>query len=489
MSGELTLNGLSTRQGPAYKWFVTLTVVLGTISTVLTATIVNVALPDIMQALQMTPDRVQLLSTGFLAAMTGSMLLTAWFVDSYGQRLTYVLVISVFVIASIVGGFAPNSTVLILARIGQGIAAGLMQPLSMLVIFKVFPVEKRGSAMGIYGVGIVLAPALGPTLGGFLVDLFSWRYVFFVSIPFSLTGLLMAFRFLPNQTENKERLAFDWLGLFAIAAFLVTLLSAFTLGSAHGWISVTVISCAVAAVMSLLFFIWWENKCSAPLFNLSVFANVTFSNAALVGFMLGAGMYGSTFLIPLYVQSVLSYSATSAGLLLMPSGLIMGIIFPIAGRLADRSPAVITISLGLLAFALSSFLMTKAELDTSFWALAFWIVLGRIGLALVTPSLNVGSMRVLPPALLSQGSGAINFVRQLGGAFGVNLIAVYLHIRMLVHAGKMDEEFNPQLVQIPKNHSELLAYHDAFSVMAIVFALALIPAIWMHWSSRRTSRS
>src|SRR3546814_135110 len=180
------MDGLFARFGPAYRWLVTATVMMGTIATILTATIVNVALPDIMGAFGMGQDKAQLLSTGFLAAMTGTMLLNAWMVEAFGQRATFMLAVTVFIVASVIGGLAPAEGVLILARVLQGGAAGILQPLAMQVIFQVFPPEKRGSAMGIYGIGVVLAPALGPTLGGIMVDSFSWRYVFFMSVPFCL---------------------------------------------------------------------------------------------------------------------------------------------------------------------------------------------------------------------------------------------------------------------------------------------------------------
>ena len=204
-----SIEGLFARFGPSYRWLVTATVMMGTIATILTATIVNVALPDIMGAFGMGQDKAQLLSTGFLAAMTGTMLLNAWMVDTLGQRATFMLAITIFIAASIMGGLAPAEGVLILARVLQGGAAGILQPLAMQTIFQVFPPEKRGSAMGIYGIGVVLAPALGPTLGGIMVDSFSWRYVFFMAVPFCFIGLFMAAILMPGRATSGPPRKFD----------------------------------------------------------------------------------------------------------------------------------------------------------------------------------------------------------------------------------------------------------------------------------------
>jgi len=507
-----SIEGLFARFGPAYRWLVTLTVMMGTIATILNATIVNVALPDIMGTFGMGQDKAQLLSTGFLAAMTGTMLLNAWMVETLGQRATFMLAVSVFIAASILGGLAPAEDVLILARVLQGAAAGILQPLAMQVIFQVFPPEKRGTAMGVFGIGVVLAPALGPTLGGIMVDSFSWRYVFFMSVPFCLVGLFLATLFMPGRAASGPPRRFDWIGFGLLTVFLVTLLNGLSNGQRYGWMSDSILTDFTFALVTGIGFIVWELCTPTPILNLKLFTNRIYAGASVVAFIFGAGIFGSTFLIPLFVQTIQGYTPTRSGLLLMPAGLILAIVFPIAGRLTDKTPAYAIVMFGLVVFALSSFLMTGVDTNTPFWLFAWWIMLGRIGLGFVMPSLNAGALKALPMALLGQGSGAINFVRQLGGAFGVNLLSITLERRthlyvdsftVAQHAansattdmlstvtGVLAQAGVPEAIRQAgaMNHlghmiyaqGNMLGYRDSFFIAGAIFVAALLPALMMR---------
>ncbi|MBZ9566953.1 DHA2 family efflux MFS transporter permease subunit [Modicisalibacter tunisiensis] len=512
-----SIDGLFARYGPAYRYWVTLTAMMGTISTVLTATIINVALPDIMGAFGMGQDTAQLLSTGFLAAMTGTMLLNAWLVDAVGQRATYLIAMGVFSAASILGGLATGETLLITARLLQGAAAGILQPLAMQVIFQVFPPERRGSAMGVYGIGVVLAPALGPTLGGLLVDSFSWRYVFFIALPFSLLGPFLALLFMPGRTHDGPIRRFDWLGFALLTVFLVTLLDGLSSGQREGWRSDAILVEFSVAIVSVVAFVVWEFRTATPLLNLGLFSRRVFSSAAVVAFIFGAGIYGSTYLIPLFVQTIQGYTPTRSGLLLMPAGFVLALVFPLAGRATDRTPPPLTMSLGLALFALSCFLMTAADTDTPFWTFAGWIVVGRIGLGLVLPSLNAGALAALPQTLLGQGSGAINFVRQLGGAFGVNGLSLLLSdstqryaqaftaaqdgshtgttaflqasTSLLAQSGLAAPERQAvagrYLDQVIAVQSQMMGFRESFLSVALLFLAALLPTLLMAGAARR----
>ncbi len=511
-----SIEGLFARFGPSYRWLVTATVMMGTIATILTATIVNVALPDIMGAFGMGQDKAQLLSTGFLAAMTGTMLLNAWMVDAIGPRLTFMSAVAVFIAASVMGGLAPAEGVLILARVLQGAAAGILQPLAMQTIFQVFPPEKRGSAMGIYGIGVVLAPAIGPTLGGIMVDNFSWRYVFFMAVPFCAIGLFLATLFMPGRMSSGPPRRFDWIGFGLMTVFLITLLNGLSNGQRYGWLSDTILANFMAASITGVSFIVWEYTTPTPMLNLKLFSSRVYAGASVVAFIFGAGIYGSTFLVPLFVQTIQGYTPTRSGFLLMPAGLILAIVFPIAGRLTDRTPAFVTVVFGLAIFAVSSFLMTGVDTNTSFWVLAWWIMLGRIGLGFIMPSLNAGALKALPMTLLGQGSGAINFVRQLGGAFGVNLLSIALEWRSQLYVDSFTVAQNPgngatagllrdvtgllaqagvpeairqagamnYLGRVIYSQGNMLGFRDCFFIVGVIFLVALLPALMMHRGSR-----
>ena len=514
------IEAYAVRFGGGYKWFATITVMLGTIATTAASTMVNVALPDIMGAFGLGQDQVQWLSTGFLAAMTATMLLSAWALGRFGYRLAFIGALVVF-IAGCVGGAAANSGgAVILARVLQGAASGLVQPMAMVVMAQVFPSSWRGRAMGIYGVGVVLAPALGPTLGGFLVDEYSWRDVFLAIVPVCGVAIAAAAVFLPGRGPQAQAAAhrFDGIGFFLLAGFLVCLLSALSNGQREGWNEDLILALFAAAAGAAVAFVVWELTCDAPLLNLHVFANGRFAASCLVAFALGVGIYGSTYIVPMFVQTVQGYTPTRSGLLLMPAGFVLALVFPLAGHLSDRLPPWLPVMVGLSLFGLSNWLCGGADVDTSFLALAGWIVLGRIGLGLMMPALNAGALRALPPEQLAQGAGSVNFVRQFGGALGVNLLSVLIDRQTSFHADALAQaitpasraatetvrQLGPMLVHwgnpfgtrlpgdlppaamayletmlVPK--AQLLAYQDGFLVVAVLFFATLLPA----WLMRR----
>jgi len=501
--------------GPAYKWYATGTIMVATISVVLSTTIVNVAIPAVMGAFGISAVQAQWISTGFLAAMTATMLLADWADRAFGMRLTMNAAMGVFLVGSVVGGLAPNETILTLARVVQGAAAGIVQPLAMIMLFKVFPPDKRGAAMGIYGVGVVLAPALGPWIGGVLMDAFDWRFVFYLGLPFAGVAILLSNLFLPGREQTGPLPAFDFPGVAILAVFLAVILSTLSNAQRLGCDSnMTLVGFMVSAA-SAAGFILWELHTDKPMLDMRLFANFAFVSASVVSFIMGAGLFGSTYLLPVFVQQIQGMTPTQAGLLLMPSGFVMLIVFPIAGRLSDRVPAAILIGIGMAIFAWSSWLMADANINTTFWTLAWWTVISRVGLGLVFPAISSGALKVLPRHLLGQGSGASNFIRQLGGAFGVNLLTVFIERRTVMHAdafaatqtsdntttmellrevaGLMHSSGLPDTQLLPAAASYLgqtvviqssnAAFQDGFMVVFAIFVLALAPT-WFMWRAR-----
>jgi DHA2 family multidrug resistance protein len=509
---------LQTRFGASYRPLATLTSLIAAIAVILSATIVNVAIPDVMGAFGIDQVQAQWLSTGFLAAMTATMLLSAWADRALGQRATMVGSLALFAFGSILGGLAPNESILTLARVLQGAAAGVVQPLAMIVIFNVFPADKRGAAMGIFGVGVVLAPALGPWVGGLLIDTFNWRAVFYLGVPFAAIGVVLSMLFLPTRNKDQPAPHFDWIGIILLAAFLIALLSALSNGQRLGWGSDPILLQFAIACVTAIAFVWWENRAAQPMLDLRLFTNLPFTAGALVSFVMGAGLFGSTYLLPLAVQTIQGYTPTQAGLMLMPAGFVLAVVFPLAGRLSDRLPAGAMISFGLIVFAYASYATAAFDVNTSFATVAFLTVLTRVGLGFIFPSLSVATLQVLPRALVGQGSGTINFTRQLGGAFGVNLLAVALERRTAFHADAMtalqsaDNAITgsfvsqvtdtlhatvlPSFQQLPASfwylgeviyaQARTAAFRDGFLITALVFVVALLPTWFLHRAMRRS---
>jgi DHA2 family multidrug resistance protein len=512
---------LAAHHGPAYRWMATGTVLVASISVILSATIVNVAVPEIMGAFGIEQTKAQWLSTGFLAAMTATMLLADWAGRAFGQRGTITIALILFMAGSLLGGVAPDEDVLILARVLQGAAAGIVQPTAMMIIFQLFPPHERGAAMGIFGIGVVLAPALGPWVGGLLMDTFNWRYVFYVGMPFALLGIVMANLLLPSRVETGPRPGFDWAGFGLLSAFLVTILNALSNGQRAGWDSDRILMQFAVAGICLMAFLAWEACVSKPMLELRLFRYSGLAGASVVSFILGAGMFGTTYLLPVFVQTIQGLTPTEAGLLLMPAGLILVLIFPVAGRLSDRFSPGLLIGAGFILFAWSSYLTAGVDVGTAFWVLAGWAVIGRIGMGFIFPALSVGSLRMLPSDLLAQGSGTVNFMRQLGGAFGVNLLAVMLERRTVFHAEALAATQTPDnattiaylghaagftdaaglttLQQVPAAvwflgqavylQANTMAYQDCFLVTAAACAAALVPAWVLDRGGRQRRRS
>jgi EmrB/QacA subfamily drug resistance transporter len=503
-----TTEALQERYGPRYRWFATGTVMLGTISAMLTTTTVNVAIPDIMGAFGIGQDRAQWLSTGALAGMTVGMLLNAWLMRSFGQRKTFVGALCVFVTALFLAGLSPNENVLIVCRVVQGTIAGILQPLSMYTLFRVFPPEQRGTAMGFFGMSVILGPALGPTLGGIMIDSFNWRYIFYIAMPISASGILLANLFLPEREELGERAGFDWPGFVLLATSVGCFLTGLSNGQREGWHSDYIVAMFTIAGGGTLAFLIWELRIVHPLVNLRVFTSLQFTSAAAVAFILGVALFGSTYLVPLFVQTVQHYTPLAAGLLLMPAGLIMGLVMPIGGYLSDRIPARGMIIAGILCLGASSFWLASVDTNMSFWAIAMAVVMSRIGFGLIKPSLNVSALRALRPELLGQGAGMINFARQMGGAFGVNSLSVILDRRTFFHSDTLtalQTSANTSTLELLRSVQALLArsgvpedlqaagalhylgkvvyaqaytmgFRDSFLISGIVFTIALIPA-------------
>jgi EmrB/QacA subfamily drug resistance transporter len=503
-----TTETLFGRYGPAYRWLATATVMLGAIAAMLTTTSVNVAIPDIMGAFGIGQDRAQWLSTGTLAAMTVGMLLNAWMMATFGQRRTFMSALAIFAASLLVAGASPNENVLIFCRIVQGAVAGLLQPFSMYTLFRVFPPDQRGTAMGFFGMSVILGPALGPVLGGVMIEHYNWRAIFTVAVPVSLLAIAMGSLFLPGREESGQRVRFDWPGFLLLVAGLAGLLTGLSNGQRYGWHSDFILGLFAVAFAAGAGFIIWELRAPRPLVNLRVMANLQFAGAAMVAALFGVGLFGSTYLVPLFVQTVQHLTPYAAGWMLMPAGLVMGILMPAAGYLSDRIPARTMIISGLLCFALSSWWLGFVDANMSFWTIAWCVVLSRVGLCLIKPSLNVAALRSVRPELLGQGAGMINFARQLGGAFGVNLLSVMLDRRTFFHSDtltSLQTAGNSATAELLRQVQALLAqagasadlqaagalhylgrvvhaqaytmgFRDSFLITAAIFVLGLVPA-------------
>ncbi len=452
---------LQARYGSRYPLWLLSLLMLGSMALVLASTSINVALPAIMDDFAIGRPLAQWLSTGFLAAMTAGLLLANWTQQRLGTRLTVLLGLGLFVLSSLLALAADQAWQLIALRIAQGGCAGIVQPLAMVLIFRVYAAGGRGMALGIYGLGVMIAPTLGPTIGGYLVDHFSWPAVFWMPLPLCILAMLGAIWLLPDernpQPSRLDYWAFAWL-LVALFAALGSLAEA----QRFGWSEPRAWVPGLLAVLATWRFIRRSRYSEQPLLPLMLWQSAAFRQASWVALVLGLGLYGSTYLIPLFLQTVEGYSAGRAGLLLLPAGVALGLASFAGGWLSDRFPLAWLLCAGLLLFAISALGFAVWGSAAGFVWLCLLACLGRLGFGLLLPALNAAALDALPEQHLASAAGVITFVRQLGGAFGVNLLTYFLEWRHGALGGSAS--------------AEAAAFAQTFWVMALCFILTLWPA-------------
>jgi EmrB/QacA subfamily drug resistance transporter len=463
MADGSSLEALQARHGPRFKWLVLVTLMIGTMASILASTIVNVAIPDLSRQFGLRQSEVQWVASGFMVAVTVSMLLTPWLLQRFGLRRTYSGALIALSVGAVLGGLAQHYWLVISMRVVEGLAAGVLQPIPAVMIMRTFAENERGRAMGIYSFGVVFAPAIGPSVGGVLVEAFGWRSIFFVMLPFAAAGLVLARRFLPRRVGPGERVPVDWLGLLLIAAATLCLLNGLTqLRGGDASLGYRLLWTALAAFAGFLFV---ERRIAAPLMQLRLFRSPTFAAGALVSLIYGMGIFGSTYLIPVWLQTALGYGPARAGLVMLPAGLTMAFALMLTGRLADRLPKHWMVSGGLATLSFSFLLLATVGLGTPYLLLVAWVVVGRIGMSFILPSLSLGALRGLGSDLIAQGSSTMGYTRQLGGAIGVSLSAIALDWRLAAHGQAFSGEAGDPLARIA-------AFDETFLGLAAVCAVA-----------------
>ena len=467
-----TSEELRERYGMRYKWLILATVMIGTMASILSSTIVNVAIPDLSRHFTLGQERAQWVSAGFMLAMTLSMLTTPWLLLRFGLRRTYTTAILLLLAGGVLGGFSVNYPMLLSMRVAEGLAAGVLQPIPAIVILRAFEPSEQGRAMGFFGFGVVLAPAIGPSVGGFLVEQFGWRSIFFVVVPFCLAVLVLIRRYLPLRSQMMgDARALDWKGLALVGISTVSLLNAMV--HLHDDLRTALWLFGTGGVALIAFLVYLRRTTAEPLINLSLFGYRQFSMGALVAFIYGMGLFGSTYLLPIYLQMALQYSPSRAGLVLLPAGIVLALTIPLAGRLADRKPPNVLVASGLALLAVSFVLMAQgaasAAAASGYFLLMAWAVVGRIGLGFVLPALSIGAMRGVDKALIAQGASTISFLRQLGGAIGVSLVGVVLEWRLAVHHSGLTSAAGSAADRIR-------AFDETFLFVAAVCAIAVVAA-------------
>ncbi|HTA28387.1 MAG TPA: DHA2 family efflux MFS transporter permease subunit [Bacteroidia bacterium] len=419
----------------ARKWIITLTVILAALLELIDTTIVNVSIPQIMGNLGATLDEVGWIVTSYTVANVIILPMSGWIGHKFGRKQYFIFSIIAFVVASFFCGHAHSLTELIIFRILQGLAGGGLLSPAQAILIEIWPPAEIGMAMALFGLGAVAGPTVGPTIGGFITDHFSWPWIFYVNIPVGAFAVFMATTFIRETPKSGKDEKIDWWGIAFLAIAVGSLQVVLEKGESEDWFhTVYIVVLAAAAFVFLISFIWRELNFESPVVNFSIMRHRSFSIGMFTSFMLGFAMYVSVFVFPVFCQNILGFSALQTGELLFPGGIATICMMPFVGMMLKRGvPAQIMSTIGMVGFFIFSYMMASSNVfsgtENFFWPL---IVRG-VGMSLLFVPLTTLAMQDLKGKELGQGTGLNNMMRQLGGSFGIAIGTVFLNTRIAQH--------------------------------------------------------
>ena len=422
-------------------WIIALTVTLATFMEVLDTSVANVALPHIAGGLSAGQDEATWILTSYLVSNAIVLPMSGWFSSLIGRKRFYMSCVALFTISSCLCGFAPSLGLLIFFRVLQGVGGGGLQPSEQAILADTFPPKQRGMAFAVYGMAVVLAPAIGPTLGGWITDNFSWRWIFFINIPVGLVSLFLTNRLIsdpPDMKRERKGFRIDYIGLGLLALGLGTLQVVLDKGQRDDWFgSHFIIAMTVISVVALVAVIIWEWRHKDPIIDLHLFRDRSFAIGNMLMFMVGFALLSSTVLIPLFLQTIMGYTAQDAGLALMPGGFAIIIAMPLVGYLLGHYDARYLLLFGLTVVGLSLFHMTGFNTTIDFRTAATARAYQALGLAFLFVPINTAAYAFLPKGKNNAASGLINLARNIGGSVGISLVTTMLERRTQFHQNRL----------------------------------------------------
>jgi EmrB/QacA subfamily drug resistance transporter len=408
------------------KWWTLAAVAFGLFMIMLDNTIVNVALPSIQRSLHMSISSLEWIVTAYALTFAALLITGGKLGDLYGRKRMFIAGLVVFTLASLACGLAPSAGFLIGARAVQGVGAALMNPATLSIITATFPPKERGQAIGIWAGVSALALAIGPLIGGLIVDNINWHWIFYVNVPVGVVGIIVSRWVIAESRDTSHEQSIDLPGLVTSGGALLALSYALIEGNQRGWGSPEIIGLFVGAVVLFAVFIWLELRQRLPMLDLDLFKIGSFAGANIVAMLVSLGMFGVFFFISLYVQNVLGYSPTKAGAIFLPMTILIILIAPIAGKLSDRVGSRWLMGAGMAILGVSLLLYQRIGLHTGFWSLLPQLVLGGVGMALTMSPMTSAAMGSVPTDKAGVGSGVLNSFRQVGGSLGIALMGAIL---------------------------------------------------------------
>ncbi|MGA9274014.1 MAG: DHA2 family efflux MFS transporter permease subunit [Candidatus Cybelea sp.] len=472
---------------------ITVTVMLGLIMAIIYSTIVNVAISTIGGNLGATVDEVAWVATGYILANVVVMPLNGWLTALLGRKRFYAISLALFTVASFLCGTARSIWVLVFYRVIQGIGGGALQPTAQAILFETFPVEKRGAAMAIFGMGAMVGPAIGPTLGGWIVDNASWQLIFYINIPIGIVAFLMTLAFIPNPKYiAKPKGGIDWIGLGLLTAGLASLQFVLEQGERDDWFqSQTILLLTVISAVALVTFVMKTLRDKHPIVDLTVFRFRSFSVGSFLGIIMGFGLFGTALILPLFFQTTLGFTAFDTGMALMPGALSTAVSMLIIGRLLNHIDGRYSIVFGTLLFAWSTWLLGGLTVQAGYWDVFWPRLIQGFALGFLFVPLTTISLGDVPVPELANATGVFTLLRQLGGSLGIAILTTMLTHQTAVAWNVLASGVTQthgygvgQLTQMVAQQSAMIAYNYLFRVTAIVFVLST-PLVFLIKPTKR----
>jgi DHA2 family multidrug resistance protein len=423
-------------QPPVNKWLVTISITFGTLMGTIDASIVNVAVPHLSGSLGATVEQITWVTTGFALANVIVMPLTAFLGRLFGQKRVYMFCLGLFLVGSALCGMARSLEMLVACRVLQGLGAGALQPTEQAILRQTFPPEEQGMAMALFGIAVMLGPAFGPTLGGYIVDNWSWPWIFYINLPVGLLGLFMVQNFVREPEDVRQanlaaaaqqRRHMDWAGIAFMTVGLAALQYVLEEGTRKDWFEDRTVSVlTVVAILSLLLFVARELTATVPAVRLSLFKDRVFMTGTLVGGVMFAMLMAVTFVLPVFMQTLLGYDAMQSGMALMPRSLVMFFIVPIVGRLYNKIQPRFIVGFGILCFVLSAWQMSHFTLQTGMRDMLGPLMVQGVGFACLFVPLTTVALSSIDRRKLADATGLNSLVRQIGGSLGLAIFATLM---------------------------------------------------------------
>lgn len=452
-------NNKPKEQPPFHMGQVLTVLLLGMFVSILNQTVINVALPALMADFNVTTSTAQWLSTGFMLVNGILIPISAYLVETFTYRKLFIVSMIFFAVGSVICAISPNFPIMMTGRVIQAVGAGVLMPLGMNIFMTIFPPEKRGAAMGLMGIAMILAPAIGPTLTGYAVENYSWHVIFYVMAVIGVITILLA-RMWFNISRNRSFPKLDVLGVLTSSIGFGSLLYGFSEAGNKGWSSAEVIITLILAVISLMLFVWRELTTEQPLVNLNVFKNFSFSYTLIINIIVTLGLFGGMILLPLYLQSIRGFTPIDSGLLLLPGSMIMGILGPFTGKLFDKYGIRPLAIFGLTIMTITTYELTKLSIDTPYLKIMLLYTIRSFGMAFIMMPIMTAGLNKLPINMISHGTATQNTLRQVAGSVGTAILVTIMTTQTTNHLAEFSNSVtisNPFITDWIRNVGSMLA--------------------------------